>query len=265
VQAQPAQAQPTKAPVTGTSDGIALERRAATAKAADGGERSQLKADQKSSYKNWRRHWKSATSASTENQGTRNQREHSRPRRQSQTLVTALLLEGEPPQQGQLMAATRVQAQPAQAQPTKAPVTRTGDGIALERRATTAKAADGGERSQRKADQKSSYKHWRRHWRSATSARTENQGISPSSLEGEPLQPKQQMAVTTCERNQREHSRPRRQSQALVTALALKSEPPRQGQLMAATRVQAQPARAQPTKAPVTGPSDGIALERRAA
>jgi hypothetical protein len=129
----------------------------------------------------------------------RNQREHSRPRRQSQALVTALPLEGEPPMRGQLMAVTRKQAQPARAQPTKAPVTRTGDGIALERRAATAKAADGGERSQLKADQKSSYKHWRRHWKSATSASTENQGTSPSSLQGEPLQPKQQMAATTCE------------------------------------------------------------------
>ena len=97
------------------------------------------------------------------------------------------------------MAATRVRAQPVQAQPTKAPVTRTSDGIGLDRRAATAKAADGVERSQRKADKKSSYKHWRRHWRSATSASIDNKGTSPSSLEGEPLQPKPQMAVPTCE------------------------------------------------------------------
>jgi hypothetical protein len=61
MQAQLVQAQPTKAPVTGTCDGIALGQRVATSRTADGGDTSAnltgaSAADKGASHKHWRRH-----------------------------------------------------------------------------------------------------------------------------------------------------------------------------------------------------------------
>jgi hypothetical protein len=119
VQAQSARAQPTKPPVTGTGDSIALGRRAATAKAAAGSDTSA-----------------SATSVSTADQGdivtgTRDSTALGWP------AATARIADG----------CDNVRAQIARAQLTKAPVPCTGDGISLGWPAATARIADGGDTS----------------------------------------------------------------------------------------------------------------------